>query len=81
MNSPIAVWRRRLKGYDFLQEHSNDHRPEQSAFSTGGYDAPDSDDRLWAAAELWETTGDSKYLRDFEHRVTAWKGGAVTEGT
>jgi endoglucanase len=81
MNSPIAVWRRRLKGYDFLQEHPNDHRPEQSAFSTGGYDAPDSDDRLWAAAELWETTGDSRYLRDFEHRVTAWKDGAVTERT
>ena len=57
------------QSYQFLQAHPADHRPNQSAFATGGYDAPDSDDRLWAAAELWETTGKPEYLRDFEARI------------
>ena len=26
----------------------------------------DSDNRLWAAAELWETTGEAEFLTDFE---------------
>ena len=54
----------------FLQEHPEDHRPDQSAFNTGPYDSPDADDRLWAAAELWEATGDEAYLHDFEQRLT-----------
>jgi endoglucanase len=58
------------KSYNFLQENSEDHRPDISAFETGPYDAPDADDREWAAAEMWETTGDAKYLRDFEQRVS-----------
>ena len=57
------------KSYEFLQAHPDDHRPDLSAFSTGPYNAPDADDRLWAAVELWETTGESEYLRDFEQRV------------
>jgi endoglucanase len=57
------------KSYAVLQDHPEDHRPDQSAFSTGAYHAPDRDDRWWAAAELWETTGDAKYLRDFAKRV------------
>src|SRR4029079_10840183 len=48
-----------------------DHQPDQAAFSTGGYHAPDADDRLWAAAQLWETTGDAAYLRDCEKRLGA----------
>ena len=28
----------------------------------------DSDNRLWAAAELWETTGEAEFLTDFEAR-------------
>jgi endoglucanase len=69
------------KSYDFLQNHPQDHRPDLSAFSTGGYDAPDSDDRLWAAAELWETTGDARYLRDFEDRVLTQVVEAPDEST
>jgi endoglucanase len=68
------------KSYAFLEQHPQAERPEQSAFSTGAYDAPDVDDRLWAAAEMWETTGEEKYLRDFEHRALTWKGGAPREG-
>jgi endoglucanase len=58
------------KSYKFLQEHPNNHRPDISAFETGPYDAPDRDDRIWAAAEMWETTGNAKYLQDFEQRVS-----------
>jgi endoglucanase len=41
----------------------------QGDFSTGGYQTADPDDRLWAAAELWETTGDPEFLADFERRL------------
>jgi endoglucanase len=57
--------------YRFLAAHPKDHRPDLSAFSTGAYDSPDSDDRLWAAAELYETTGNEAYLRDIEQRLRA----------
>lgn len=59
------------KSYDALESYPADHRPDLSAFATGPYQSPDSDDRIWAAAELWETTGDSKYLRDFEQRISS----------
>ncbi len=59
------------KSFEFLRAHGGDHRPDQSAFATGGYDSPDTDDRLWAAAELWETTGKPEYLHDLEQRVQA----------
>jgi endoglucanase len=67
------------KSYQLLEQHPTEQRPDQSAFSTGPYDAPDVDDRLWAAAEMWETTGDETYLRDFEQRVVSWKGRAPRE--
>jgi endoglucanase len=59
------------KSYKFLQDHPDDHRPDLSAFSTGPYDAPDPDDRLWAAAEMWESTGEHEYLNDLETRVAS----------
>jgi endoglucanase len=37
--------------------------------STGGYTTQDTDDRLWAAAEMWETTGDAEALKDLETRI------------
>lgn len=60
-----AAW----KSYRFLQEHPEFHAPDQSAFSTGGYGTWDPDERLWAAAELWETTGDPDVLADLEMRL------------
>jgi endoglucanase len=57
------------KSYEFLRTNPKEHRPDLSAFSTGGYEAPDADDRLWAAAELWEATGEARYLHDCEQRV------------
>lgn len=56
--------------YQFLKANPSDTNPDQSAFSTGGYTTADSDDRLWAAAEMWETLGDSSYLSDFESRAS-----------
>jgi endoglucanase len=65
-----AAW----KSYRFLQPHPEDHRPDQSQFSTGTYQVRDTDGRLWAAAELWEATGNVDCLRDFETRCRAVKG-------
>jgi endoglucanase len=55
--------------YAFLKANPADKKPDQKAFSTGGYGTSDSDDRLWAAAELWQTTGDAQVLQDFENQA------------
>jgi len=57
------------KSYEFLKNNPNDKRFQQGDFRTGGYQTSDSDDRLWAAAEMWETTGQAQYLEDFEERA------------
>ena len=59
------------KSYAFLKNNPDNKRPNQRAFRTGGYQTRDGDDRLWAAAEMWETTGESLYLKDFERRAGA----------
>ena len=46
--------------------------------TTGAYTTTDSDDRLWAAAEMWETTGDSAALGDFETRAAKFNTGTTT---
>ena len=43
----------------------------QGDFSTGGYQTFDRDDRLWAAAEMWETTGEKEYLDVLESGIKA----------
>lgn len=62
-----------LKSYRFLLEHPDNRRPNQQGFTTGGYDTSDPDDRLWAAAEMWETFGDESYRLDFERRINAFE--------
>jgi endoglucanase len=59
------------KSYRFLTDHPEEHRADLTGFRTGGYGTTDPDDRLWAAAEMWETTGDGACLTDFETRVRA----------
>src|SRR4029077_1430865 len=44
------------KSYNWLTAHPADLRYNHAGTTTGGYDTSDPDDRLWAAAELWETT-------------------------
>ncbi len=55
-----------IKSYHFLIEHPFDIAPDQSQFHTGMYAAEDEVHRLWAAAEMWESTGEIQYLNDFE---------------
>lgn len=56
--------------YKFLKENPADKGFVQGEFKTGGYQSSDTDDRLWAAAEIWETTGNAEYLKDFEEQAT-----------
>jgi endoglucanase len=60
------------RSYVFLKNHPEDHRFRRSVFRTGGYGTRDRDDRLWAAAEMWETTENPKYLKDFETRAATY---------
>jgi endoglucanase len=57
-------------GYQFLVANPARIFPDLSKFSTGGYgDNSDVGERLWAAAELWETTGNPDALADVESRL------------
>jgi len=72
--------------YKFLKENPEDKNFAQGEFKTGGYQTQDKDDRLWAAAEMWETTGKAEFLKDFEEKALAinykidedWDWGNVT---
>jgi len=57
------------KSYAFLLTNPADHRADLAGFSTGPYQTNDATRRLWAAAELWETTGEADSLKDFEARA------------
>lgn len=59
--------------YKFLKENPEDKGFVQGEFKTGGYQSGDKDDRLWAAVEMWETTGDPEFLKDFENQAEAMK--------
>ena len=66
----------------FLKTHPEYHQADQTGFTTGGYEINQPNhrlngfpqNRLWAAAELWETTGSSDALLDLETRVKAING-------
>lgn len=60
------------KGWAVLVAHPKPVDPDLSAFKTGQYTAKDPAHRLWAAAELWETTGESEYLQAFEKSAEAF---------
>lgn len=72
--------------FNFLIENPDEKPFIQGDFNTGGYQTRDYDDKLWAAAELWETTGEEQYLRYFEKAVSEtdfqsdenWDWGNVT---
>ncbi|MBK8476606.1 MAG: glycoside hydrolase family 9 protein [Opitutaceae bacterium] len=57
------------KSWAFLVAHPEQHDADLTGFHTGGYGAPDPVHRLWAVAELWETTGEAAFLQDFERRA------------
>ena len=55
--------------YAFLKSHPEPKDFVQGDFSTGSYKTGDVDDRFWADAEMWETTGDPKCLADLESQI------------
>jgi len=57
------------KSYAFLAAHPENHAADLRDFTTGPYQTRDEDDRLWAAAEYWNLTGDAAALRDIEVRL------------
>ena len=59
------------RSYQYLAAHPQNHPADLTGFSTGAYQANDSSRRLWAAAEMWQTTGDARFLADFEGRARA----------
>ena len=61
------------RSYDFLRAHPQSRRAELKGFTTGAYQTDDGDDRLWAAAEMWQTTGEPAFLADFEARARAFE--------
>ena len=63
--------------YDYLQANTANQTLTDPT-STGAYTTTDSDDRLWAAAEMWETTGDAAALTDFETRAAKFNSGTTT---
>ena len=57
-----------LVSYAYLTANTAELSPDLGSFKTGRYATGDRDDRAWAAAEVWETTGDPAALADFEAR-------------
>jgi endoglucanase len=59
------------RGYAYLAANPGPPVPDTSkTFTTGGYgQRSDASNRLWAAAELWETTGEAPFLADLETAI------------
>lgn len=55
--------------YDFLITEPREKTFEQGDFKTGGYITEGDDCRIWAAAEMWETTGEERFLDDLERLI------------
>jgi endoglucanase len=73
------------RSYKFLKAHPEFHKADSTGFRTGSYEIKETGDsshrlngipnnRLWAEAELWETTGSPDILGDLETRIRAIKG-------
>lgn len=64
--------------YSYLSAHPEDVKADLKDFHTGAYQCDDATARIWAAAELYETTGSKTYLADFEERARnlnfTWEG-------
>ncbi len=59
------------RSWALLAAHPEHLDADLTGFHTGGYQAPDFVHRLWALAELWETTGEPALLAEFERRAQA----------
>ena len=61
------------RSYEFLQNSRENKLSPRGVLRTGQYPTGDDDDRMWASAEMWETTGEPNYLRDLEFRVMSYE--------
>ena len=61
------------KSWAFLVANPEQHDADLTGFRTGGYGARDPGHRLWALAELWETTGEESFLDDLERRAESFE--------
>jgi endoglucanase len=52
--------------YEFLTANPGNVAPAETGFIGTQYASSDTDDRLWAAAEIWAATGDTAALSAFE---------------
>ena len=57
--------------YDYLVANPAQVAANEMGFIGTQYSGMDADDRIWAAAEMWEATGDPAALADFETRISA----------
>lgn len=57
--------------YAYLQANPGNVTANISGTPQGNYTQSDGDARLWAAAEMWESTGSAAALADIEARMTA----------
>lgn len=57
------------KSHAVLQETPQNVPAPLSGFRTGAYQTQDEDDRLWAAAELWATTGEPLFREEVQRRL------------
>ena len=55
--------------FAYLRAHPDDVQYDSSVLSAGSYLKQDGYDRMWADAELWETTGDADALADLESKL------------
>lgn len=55
--------------YAFLEENPEHVQANLEGFNTGAYQPNKTGGLIWAAAEMWESTGNEKYLKDFESRI------------
>jgi endoglucanase len=67
-----------LKAYNYINTHPTNYQTVITGCGTGDYTSGDADAaRIWAAAEMWETTGTGSYLTDFETKTGTYPGSIV----
>lgn len=59
--------------YSYLTNNATNTTANLTGCTTGNYSTSDANEgRLWAAAEMWETTGTATFLNDFETRANGY---------
>lgn len=60
------------KAWEFLEQNPNFIYKNPEDITTGDYgDKSDTDERYWAAAQMYRATGEEKYLSEFENKTSS----------